>query len=145
MIVFTYCSKVGNVSVVSLDALSADSASLTLTGISGSIDSFTITYAGQWTVTVPPASASWMSVSETSGKGNKKIVITAQSINDSDSSRSAIILIKGEHDTSAVRILCTQNTFKNDGQSVDNARIGSFVLTFRFYPRVPHISNGMRT
>ena len=107
-LVASACSKSKDLPDPSPDLLKVNRSSLTLNGLSNAIDSFYITYAGNWTITTSPTDTAWLHISETSGSGNKRITVAVTGINEGTASRSVEIVVSGQSNTAPVRLTCTQ-------------------------------------
>jgi hypothetical protein len=74
--------------------LSASATNLTLNGaILNSKDSFNILSNVNWTISISPASATWLTANITSGSGNSKILITTNQLNTTGVDRVAQVII----------------------------------------------------
>src|SRR4030095_2872631 len=92
--------------------LRSNVSSITLSGASGSKDSFNITSNIGWTAALNPSNTTWASLSSSSGSNNAKIFITAIQDNTSGSQRSASIIVTPVGNTSIppINISLAQNT-----------------------------------
>jgi hypothetical protein len=94
------------------DPLAVNSTHITLQGHLGYVDSFTIQYAGNWTITKNPATASWLSLSATSGSGNATIYLSTTENNTLNSPRSAALaVIPDGNESKKVNITVIQSRF----------------------------------
>ena len=82
------------------DPLFVDKKNITFQGHSGIIDSITIQYPGNWSISKNPATASWLSYSATSGAGNATIYVSTTENNTLNAARSAVIVITPDGDES---------------------------------------------
>jgi len=91
--------------------LQSNVSSISLEASTGSKDSINITSNINWTIALSPATATWASLSASSGSNNAKIYITATEDNISGSQRSVVIILTPASTTSIspVNISVTQN------------------------------------
>lgn len=91
--------------------LTTDKVQVTIDGHVNSIDSFNISYPGNWSISVNPA-APWYKLSAVSGTGNTKIYVTALQNNTLGTARSAALAVIPNGDESRkVNITLIQNKF----------------------------------
>jgi len=79
--------------------LRTDSTSLTLPAEASKKDSFKISSNLEWNIRIDPATADWLSVNITSGKGNTLVIVTVAKPNTSDTIQKATITISPVKDT----------------------------------------------
>ena len=116
--------------------LAVDSSSLTLGGIIGSIDSFTVKTNLNWNATVTPSNASWVSVNSYPINGSYKVIVTATASNNTDSVRTATVTITtygGDSVLSPVNIIVSQKPYIINNPNAMNCdsspyRIGTTVI-----------------
>lgn len=91
--------------------LQSNVSSTMLGASTGSKDSLSITSNINWTIALNPSTATWASLSSSSGNGDAKIYITATQDNVSGFQRSANIILTpvGTTSISSVNIVVTQN------------------------------------
>jgi hypothetical protein len=73
--------------------LKSDSSSINLAALAGSRDSFSIISNINWSVSTSPGTATWFTISATSGTGNEKIYVTTNADNTSSTNRVATIVL----------------------------------------------------
>ncbi len=95
-----------------LPVLTTSSTSLTMGGSSNSSDTLTVNFAGSWTASIQPATATWLSLSKTSGTGTSKIAVTILQTNTSSSVRSATLVLKPDNGTPSQSVTVTQQPFQ---------------------------------
>jgi streptogramin lyase len=75
------------------DSVTTNVSTLSLNGALNSSDSVNIQTAGSWNVSFVPNKPSWLSVSSTSGSGDKKLIITITEANNSGAERKVVMKI----------------------------------------------------
>lgn len=86
-------------------SLSVDKTKITVSGSSGSSETFTITSDDSWTAT---SDVSWATLSATSGSGDKTITVSI-SLNSTTTARSGNITVKGSNSGISKTISVTQS------------------------------------
>jgi hypothetical protein len=106
VIVLLACSKKETPSTLTISP-----NALTLAGDKNAKDSFTITYTGNWSIALEPSSTSWVRISQTSGNGNTKVIVTADNANAGSAGRTVKLTIKPDNNTTPAILNLTQNTY----------------------------------
>jgi Putative binding domain, N-terminal len=122
------------------EPLTTNKTSITLQGRSGHIDSFTIQYPGNWTITKTPTTAGWLNVSSTSGAGNITIYVSTAQINTLGTPRSAVVTVMPDGDYSRkVDVTVIQSHLSTTTSSVVWSKLfgGSYYDIFKVIQPTP--------
>lgn len=92
-------------------ALTLSTNALTLSGVKNAKDSFTITYPGAWRISLEPASSNWVTLSQTSGTGNTKIIVTTESANTGSAGRTVKFTTTPDNNTTPAILNLTQSIY----------------------------------
>jgi len=112
LVTFTACKKNDSVNEIVQEQLKVDSTTLNLSGKLNDIDSFTIQFPRTWTITITPATSSWLKTTVSNGMGSTKIFVSNEENNVSNSPRSATLVITPSGDaTKAVKVVVTQRVY----------------------------------
>jgi sugar lactone lactonase YvrE len=90
--------------------LQADRQNISLSGRVNAIDSITINSNSNWNISFSPLIPSWLSISDTAGKGNKKVFLTIKEANNTGSNRLVRMNITPATGGSNLSVTITQQT-----------------------------------
>ena len=133
---FLSCKKEA-IETTNSSSLRVNVDSVLLSSQVGQVDSISINYNDQWSLTVNPTTANWFKTNIKAGTGNAKVYLTVLESNTTDTTRQATINItfKGDPTVLMVRIKQKGKQWQQTANFPGVARYGatSFVIGNKFY------------
>lgn len=121
LLILTACSRPGGDPVHPSPILTADSVSIRLNGQRSSLDSLMITSNIEWEVSASAGASDWLNFTPANGRNNSRIYVSTKESNDTDSVRSAQLIVAplGNPSVHPLVITISQNVIVPDSLSSD--------------------------